>query len=256
MILAIDVGNTNIVMGVINEGKIIFVERLSTNHKKTELEYALDINNVLSMYNIKTTDIDGGIIASVVPLLTDIIKLSVNKVCNFEPFIVGPGIKTGVNIRLDNPAEIGADRVAEAVAVISEYEGSALIIDMGTANTISVIDENKNIIGGLIMPGILISLEALTENASQLIDINVEPPKEIIGKNTKDCMKSGVVYGNAAMIDGLISRIEKSCGKFNSIIATGGLSKLIIPYCEHMIIHDEDLLLKGLWIMYKKNKKD
>lgn len=255
MILAVNIGNTNIVIGAIDNGKIIFVERLSAVNKKTQLEYALDIKNIISLYDIDAKKIDGGIISSVVPLLTDVIKEAINKIFGFTPYVVGPGIKTGINIRLDNPAEIGADLVAQAVAVISEYEAPALIIDLGTATTFSYIDDNKNILGGLIMPGIRISLEALTENASQLMDISVEPPKEVIGRNTKESMKSGVVYGNAAMIDGIISRIEKSVGKLSTIVATDGWSKLIIPYCEHQIIYDEDLLLKGLWTIYKKNKR-
>lgn len=255
MILAVNIGNTNIVIGAIDNGKIIFVERLSTVNKKTQLEYALDIKNIISLYGIDAKKIDGGIISSVVPLLTDVIKEAINKIFGFTPYVVGPGIKTGINIRLDNPAEIGADLVAQSVAVISEYEAPALIIDLGTATTFTYVDNNKNILGGLIMPGIRISLGALTENASQLMDVSVETPKDVIGRNTKESMKSGVVYGNAAMIDGIISRIEKSVGKLSTIVATDGWSKLIIPYCEHQIIYDEDLLLKGLWTIYKKNKR-
>lgn len=253
MLLAVDVGNTNIVVGVIDDERIVFIERISTNRLKTELEYALDLHTILEIHNISKESIKGGIISSVVPQITTIMKLAIHKVYGFDPVVIGPGIKTGVNIRLDNPAEIGSDRVADAVAAINEYKAPIIIIDMGTANTVSVIDENKNIIGGLIIPGVRISLDALASRASQLNGISIENPKDLIGKNTRDCMKSGVVYGNAAMIDGLISRIEKRFDSPVTVVATGGLSKLIVPYCEHEIIHDEDLLLKGLKIIYNKN---
>ena len=256
MILAVDIGNTNIVIGALDEEKIVFIERLSTNTKKTELEYAMDIKSILGLHKIEEDSIDGGIIASVVPTLTDILSKSIKKLLNIDSLIVGPGIKTGVNIRLDNPAEIGADMVACAVCAVTEYKAPALIIDLGTANTVSVIDENKNILGGLIMPGIGVSLEALTESAAQLIDISMDIPKDIIGKNTKECMKSGIIYGNAAMIDGVIDRIAEKMGHDLTLIATGGLSKLIIPFCKHKITMDENLLHKGLGYIYRKNIND
>jgi len=253
MILAVDIGNTNIVIGAIDEGEILFIERISTNRTKTELEYALDLNTIIDIHRINKSLITGGIISSVVPQLTGILKLAVIKVYHFVPLEVGPGIKTGLNIRLDNPAEIGADRVADAVAAISDYPTPLILIDMGTANTFSVIDKNKNFIGGLILPGIIVSLEALTSRAAQLNGISLEKPKDIIGRNTRDCMKSGVVYGNASMVDGLIDRIEERLESKAAIVATGGLSNLIVPYCKHEIIRDENLLLKGLWIIYNKN---
>lgn len=255
MILAVDIGNTNIVIGVIDGKDILFTERLSTNHLKTEMEYANDLRTIFEICDIDKEKIEGGIIASVVPQITSIMKLAIQKLFTFRPLIVGPGIKTGINIRLDNPSEMGSDRVADAVAAINEYQAPIIIVDMGTANTISVIDKNKNVIGGLLMPGVLVSLDALTASASQLNGISIEKPKDIIGKNTKDCMKSGVIYGQAAMIDGLVDRIEARIEDKATVIVTGGLSKVIVPFCEHEVIHDEDLLLKGLRTIYDMNTR-
>lgn len=255
MVLAIDIGNTNIVVGAIKNEEILFIERISTNKIKTELEFAIDLRLIMDIHKIDIHDFHGAIISSVVPQVTGPMRLAVEKICPFSPLVVGPGLKTGLNIMLDNPAEIGSDRVADAVAAISEYKAPIVIIDMGTANTISVIDKDKRLIGGLIMPGVRVSLDALTSRASQLSGISIENPKRLIGKNTIDCMKSGIIFGNAAMIDGLISRLEEELGEKPTIIATGGLSKLIIPHCEHKIIRDENLLLKGLNILYNKNAR-
>lgn len=255
MVLAIDIGNTNIVVGAIKGEEILFIERISTNRLKTELEFAIDLRLIMDIHQLHIKDIDGAIMSSVVPQVTGPMKLAVEKICRFQPLIVGPGIKTGLHIMLDNPAEIGSDRVADAVAAISEYPAPIVIVDMGTANTISVIDEEKRLVGGLIMPGVRVSLDALTSRASQLSGISIENPKRLIGKNTIECMKSGIIYGNASMIDGLIDRIEEELGVEPTIIATGGLSKLIIPHCKHEIVRDENLLLKGLGIIYRKNKK-
>ena len=204
MILAIDVGNTNIVLGCIDGDECLFVERLSTVRTKTELEYAIDIKNVLDIYHIHRSDIEGGIVSSVVPQITNIVKLAVEKILKKEVLVVGAGIKTGLNIRMDNPAQLGSDLVVNAVAGIAEYPVPLLILDLGTANTVSVIDKNKNYIGGMIYPGIGVSLDSLTARASQLGGIGIEAPEHIIGKNTVECMKSGIIYSSAAAIDGII----------------------------------------------------
>ena len=248
MILAIDIGNTNIVVGCIEEEKIYFIERISTNHTKTELEYAIDLKTILDIHHIKRSEIEGAIISSVVPQITNAAKLAVEKILKKEPMVLGPGVKTGLNIVLDNPGEMGADRVADAVPV------PLVIVDMGTATTISVLDDKKRYIGGMILPGVRISLDALTSRASQLSGISIEEPKRLIGRNTVDCMKSGILYGNAAAVDGIVDRIEEELGQKVTVIATGGMSKKIIPHCKREMIWDGDLLLKGLQIIYDKNK--
>lgn len=254
MILAIDIGNTNIVMGGIDKKKTYFIERLSTVRTKTELEYAVDIKTVLDIYHIDKSLIEGCIISSVVPQITNIAKLAAEKILKVKPMVLGPGIKTGLNIMMDHPASTGADLVADAVAGIAEYSLPLIVIDMGTATTASVIDANKNYIGGMILPGVRISLDALTSRASQLSGISIDAPKHVIGKNTIECMKSGVLYSNAGALDGIIDRIEEELGQPATVVATGGLAKKIVPYCRKKIILDEDLLLKGLLIIYEKNK--
>ena len=173
MILAIDIGNTNIVVGCIDKEKIYFTERVSTIWTKTELEYAIDIKTILDIYHINRSDIEGAIISSVVPQITFAARLAVQKILKKDAMIVGPGVKTGLNILLDNPGEMGADRVADAVAALAQYPVPLVIIDMGTATTISVVDDKKHYIGGMIMPGVQISLDALTSRASQLSGISI-----------------------------------------------------------------------------------
>lgn len=254
MILAIDMGNTNIVIGCIDDEKIHFVERMSTDLSKTELEYAISIKNVLELYSIDVKQIDGIIISSVVPPLLNIIRHAAEKVVNKKTLVVGPGVKTGLNILMDNPASVGSDMIVSAVAALREYEPPIIFIDMGTATTISVIDKKGNYIGGAILPGINSSLNALVSNTAQLPRISMEAPRRIIGKNTIECMKSGIVIGNAACIDGMIERIEEELKQKAVVLATGGIASSIIPHCKHEIIIDEALLLKGLKIIFDKNK--
>lgn len=253
MILAIDIGNTNIVLGCLKEETILFTERLSTDHAKTDLEHAISIKNVLELHHIDPQEIEGAIIGSVVPPITALIKQALKKIAGCEAMIVGPGLKTGLNILMDNPASVGSDLIVGAVAGIAEYSLPLVIIDMGTATTICVVDENKNYIGGMILPGIRVSLDSLTSRTSQLPRISLDPPKRLIGKNTIDCMKSGILYGNASCIDGMVERIEEDLGQPVTVVATGGLASSIAPLCKHDIILDDELLLKGLLLIYQKN---
>lgn len=255
MILAIDIGNTNIVIGCIDGRDCHFVERLSTVRTKTELEYAIDIKNVQDIYHIRRTDLEGGIISSVVPQITTVVKLAVEKILKKEVLVVGAGIRTGLNIRIDNPAQLGSDLVVDSVAAIAEYPTPLLIFDMGTANTVCVIDKDRHYIGGMIYPGVGVSLDSLTANASQLGGISLDAPEHIIGKNTADCMKSGTIYSSAAAMDGIIDRLVDELGGKVTVIATGGLAKKIVPYCRREIILDDNLLLKGLAVIYRKNRK-
>lgn len=254
MILAIDIGNTNIVVGCIDREKTHFIERLTTVRDKTELEYAIDIKNVLDIYRIKRGDVEGSIISSVVPQITNIVRLAVEKILRREVMVLGPGVKTGLNIMMDHPGQLGADLVADAVAGLAEYPVPLIIFDMGTATTVSVVDNQKHYVGGMILPGIQVSLDALTARASQLGGISIEAPRRLIGKNTVECMKSGVLYSGAASIDGIIDRLEEELGQPATVIATGGLAKKIVPYCKRKVILDEDLLLKGLMVIYEKNQ--
>ena len=254
MILAIDIGNTNIVLGCMDGKKRYFTERLSTNKTKMEMEYAIDIRMIMDINGVSPEDIEGAIISSVVPPLTKIIQEALYKIIKKEALVVGPGIKNGMNILMDHPAQIGRDLIAVAVGGIAEYKLPLAIFDLGTATTLCVVDEKKNYIGGMIMPGIKTSLNALAENASQLKEIDLEPPRRVIGKNTTECMRSGMIYSNAAAIDGIIDRVEEELGQTVTVVATGGLADLIVPFCRRKVLLDKDLLLKGLWVIYNKNK--
>ncbi|MDD6805336.1 MAG: type III pantothenate kinase [Lachnospiraceae bacterium] len=254
MILAIDMGNSNIVIGCIDDEKSYFEERLSTDKSKTALEYAIGFHTVLELYNIDVSRIEGAIISSVVPPLTNVVKSAVEKIIGKTPLVVGPGIKTGLNLQMDNPRSVGSDLIVDAVAGITEYGAPLILIDMGTATTMSVVDKDNNYVGGVIMTGLRLAMESLSSRASQLFNVSLEVPKNVIGKNTTDCMKSGIVLGNAACIDGMIDRLEEELGYSTTVVATGGLAHVVIPLCKHDIIVDDALLLKGLKIIYDKNK--
>lgn len=254
MILAVDIGNTNIVVGGFDEDKIVFVERISTDTSKTELEYVVMFHALIDIYGITMDQFTGAIISSVVPPLNNIIVTAIKKFFNIDALIVGPGLKTGINIRMDNPASVGSDLIVNAVAGLKKYGSPLIMIDMGTATTISVLDENKNYIGGTIMPGVRVSLDSLVNRTSQLPKIALEAPQSVIGKNTVDCMKSGIIMGQAASMDGMIDRVWKELGYTTTVVATGGLAPRIIPNCVHDIIIDDELTLVGLKIIYEKNQ--
>lgn len=254
MVLAIDIGNTNVVIGGFENGKICFTERLSTNRNSTASEYAMSIKSVLDFNGLANHAFEGGILSSVVPMVTNAVKTAVEKITGKDVIVVGPGVKTGLKILLDNPNQLGSDRVADAVAATHEYPCPLVIIDLGTATTVSVIDEKKNFIGGMIIPGVMMSLDSLANRTSQLPHISLDPPKRLIGRNTVDCMRSGIIYSTAGSLDGLVERIEGELGQQCTIITTGGLSKVISPFCKHQMIMDDQLLLKGLMIIYEKNK--
>ena len=254
MILAIDMGNTNIVIGGIDDEKTYFVEGVTTNHGKTDVEYAVNIKSILEIHNISVSAISGAILSSVVPPLNSTILSAVKKICGFEPMLVGSGMKTGLNIIMDNPKTVGSDMIVDAVAAIREYPCPIIIIDMGTATTMSVVDCKGNYIGGVILPGLKVSLDSLSGKAAQLPYISLGMPDKVIGKNTIDCMRSGIMYGSAAMLDGIIDLMEQELKATPSLVATGGLAKIVTPLCRHSIAYEDDLLLKGLLILYNKNK--
>ena len=252
MVLAVDIGNSNVVIGCFEGSDIRLLERMSTNRNSTALEYAVLIKTVLELHGLDKASFEGGIISSVVPAVTNMVKAAIEKLTGKPPLVVGPGLKTGLKILLDNPAQLGSDRVADAVAAISEYPCPLITVDMGTATTISVIDKDRNFIGGVIMPGLRISAESLSSRTSQLPQISLDPPKKAIGRNTTDCMRSGIVLGCAATIDGIIESIEQELGYPCTVVSSGGHAGIVTPFCKRSIIVDEKLLLKGLMILYRK----
>ncbi|MCI5754641.1 MAG: type III pantothenate kinase [Clostridiales bacterium] len=256
MILAVDIGNTNIVLGCLDGNTVCGTARLATAPRRTEHEYAAFIRQVFDFSDQFYTDFDGAIVSSVVPPLTYVLCEAIRMLTGHTPLVVGAGVKTGLNIRIDNPAQLGSDLVATAVAAAADYPTPAVIIDMGTATTITVLDGAGDFLGGAIIPGLSVSLTALASNTSQLPRIPIEAPKHVIGTNTIACMQSGAVFGAASMLDGMIDRIEDELGRPASIIATGGLSGSVIPYCRHEIKLDDTLLLRGLGKIYEKNRRD
>ena len=255
MLLAIDIGNTNLVIGCIHDDKILFKARIATDSTRTSDQYGVEIKNMLEAYGVKRSDIDDCIISSVVPPVFNSVRTGVIKIIGKQPMVVGPGLKTGLNIHVDVPSQVGSDRIVIAVAALAEYKAPLLLMDLGTATTIESVEPDNVYMGGVIIPGVRVSLDALTSRAAQLPGISLDRPKQVIGKNTVDCMRSGMMYGTAAMIDGLVERMEEELGHRCTLIATGGLAQFIVPLCKREIILDKDLLLKGLNIIYRKNKK-
>lgn len=255
MVLAIDIGNTTVAVGCFQGEQVRLLDRMATNRSATALEYLIFLKTIFELHGIAPGDFEGSILSSVVPAVTGVVKDAVERLTKTTPLLVGPGLKTGLKIRLDNAAQLGADRVADAVAAIDRYPAPLIIIDMGTATTVSVVDKERNFIGGVIMPGLRISSEALTNRTSQLPQISLDAPKRAIGRSTAECMRSGLILGCAATIDGIIEKIEEELGYSCTVIGTGGNGKLVMPFCKREILLDEHLLLKGLMILYQKNSK-
>lgn len=255
MVLAFDIGNTNIVLGGFEGEKTVFLTRIASHLDKTEAEYAVLIKSLLDIYQVDRASIEGSIISSVVPPLNNIMIRVVELITGITPLVVGPGIRTGLNIAHGDPRELGADLVVAAVAAMKKYPKPQVILDMGTATTFSVIDRAGVFQGVIIYPGVMVSFDALSSRTAQLPRISFDEPGKVIGSTSVDSMQSGLIYGNAAMVDGLIRRIEEELGESCTVIATGGLSSKIVPHCQHPVVLDEDLLLDGLRILYEKNRR-
>ncbi len=253
MVLAIDIGNTHILLGCFEDRKILFKELLSTDRSYTDLEYASLIKSALE-FNVASFDqIEGAIVSSVVPSVTGTIKIAIERFAQVTPVVVGPGVKTGLKIKIDNPAQLGSDLVVSAVAGIKEYGVPQINIYMGTATAFSLIDSEKTFLGTSIGAGMGIASEALSSKTSQLPNVAFETPKKVIGTNTVDSMKSGLICQNAALIDGMIDRIEEEYGDKCVIVATGRYASIVTPLCRHKVICDMELILKGLIEVYFKN---
>lgn len=253
MILTVDIGNSNIVIGVFENEKLKFISRISSNIDKTADELAVMMNEIFEIRDIDRSKITGSIMSSVVPALTQNLIAAIKLLTGNEPIVVAPGIKTGLNIRIDNPAQLGSDLLVDCVAAAAMYPKPVIVADMGTATTLSVVDEGNNMLGGVIMPGVKTALNALTAKTAQLPQISIESPKKVIGTNTNDSMRSGVVFGNASMLDGMIERFENELGKEAFVVVTGGLSEEISKHTKRRVVHNPDLLIQGLYILYKKN---
>ena len=253
MLLAIDVGNTNIVLGCMQGDHVLFTERLSTDTVKTSLEYAILFREALELHDVEASEVEGVIISSVVPPITPVIRTALRKVTGRKALVLGPGVRSGVRIRIDDPASVGADLVAGVAGALVKYKPPLAVIDMGTATTISVVNQQGDYIGGSIMPGLRLNLSSLVSGTSMLYGITLDVPKQAIGHNTEDAMRSGIVLGHAAMIDGLLDRMEEELGEKLTVVATGGFARSVVHICRHEIHVDDALLLTGLKAIYDKN---
>ena len=255
MILVVDIGNSNVVIGGVEGEKILFEARVRTEATKTSDEYCIDLKNILDIYNVDKASIEGSIIASVVPQVLNTFQTAIMKLTGKKALVVGPGLKTGLNIAIDNPSQTGADLVVGCVAALREHKPPMIVIDMGTATTMVVLDKNGALIGGSISPGVKISMDALTGGTALLPGLQLDQPKRAIGRNTTDCMRSGIMLGTACMLDGMIERMEEELGYQTKVIVTGGIAKFVVPMCRREMTYDKDLLVKGLAALYRENKR-
>ena len=255
MILTIEIGNSTITLGGVEGSEIRFECRINTDRVKTSDTYCIDLKTLFEIYGIDMASIEGVIISSVVPQVLNSVRTAIRKLLNTEPLVVGPGLKTGLDIRLENPGQMGADLVAADVAALSEHKPPLIVIDMGTATTMAVMDPAGAHLGGCVCPGVKISLEALTGNTSLLPGIQLDSPKQALGRNTTDAMRSGIMFGTAAMLDGMIDRFRAETGWDFTIVATGGLAKHIVPLCHNEIVYDRHLIIKGLAKLYRDNAR-
>ena len=255
MILAVDIGNTNIVLGCIEDENILFEARMATDLVKTSDQYCAELKNMLALFEVQPEMIDGSIVSSVVPPVLNSFKTAIRKLTGHSCLVVGPGIRTGLNIRMDNPADVGSDLIVAAVAAVREYGAPLLLVDMGTATTITAVDAEGTFVGGCICPGVKISMEALTGRTAQLPGISLDAPQRAIGKNTRDSRRSGIMLGAAAMLDGLLDRMEEELGSPVKVIATGGIAKFVVPLCRRELIYDRSRRLKGLSLLYRRNAR-
>ena len=255
MLLLTDIGNTNIVIGAMEGDDFLFEARIATDRNKSSDQYAVSILKLLALHHTDPEQIDDCIISSVVPPVLNTVKTGLSKILHVKPMVVGPGLKTGLKIRMDNPAQVGSDRIVIAVGALAKYRAPLILLDFGTATTIEVVARDDTYIGGCIIPGVRTALDGLTAKSAQLPSISLESPQKVIGTNTVECMRSGVLCGTAAMVDGMLERIEQELGEGATVIATGGIAPMIVPLCRRKILLEENLLLRGLQIIYRKNSR-
>lgn len=255
MLLILDVGNTHITVGLYNDDALVLVSRLASDRSRTEDQYAVELRDILDIHGFSLSDISDAVIGSVVPSLTFTLKRAIKQLTNIETIDIKNIPNPGINIKLKDPSSLGADLLAGCVAAANLFSLPAIVLDLGTATTICIVDKEKNMLGGIITPGPLISLEALVSRSALLPGISLDAPKLTVGRDTEECMRSGLVFGTACMLDGMCSRIEEELNTKCTIIATGGLSKDIVPHCKKDISVCDNLILEGSKILYKNFKE-
>src|SRR6185436_16217163 len=255
MLLVVDIGNTNVVMGLYEGEKLVQTFRVATVRSRTEDEYAVLLQQLFSLRQLSSKSVTGSIIASVVPQLTDVMVSAIRQAVGREPLIVGPGVKTGISVLYDNPQDVGADRIVDAVAAYARYQTGVIIVDFGTATTFNCVSPKGEYLGGVIVPGVKVSLEGLIQSAAKLRPVELTAPPHVLGRNTTHALQSGVIHGYAAMVDGLVDRLIEELGFPCRVIATGGLSSLIGKHAKRIEEFDLNLTLEGLRILYERNTK-
>lgn len=251
MILAVDVGNTNIVLGGYEQEKLCFSSRLSTEKAMEADQYALQLRGILDLYDVAPAAITGIVLSSVVPPITDTLARALRRFTDVEPLLLSQDLPTGVEVCIDNPRELGTDLLAGAIGAKAGYPLPAVVLDLGTATKLTAVDGEGRVQGVSIMPGVFLSLNALVSGASQLGGVALRAPGHAIGKNTAESMQSGMVLGAASMLDGMLDRFEEELGGPATLLACGGAAGLIVPYCRHKISHVPTLILDGLYAVYK-----
>lgn len=256
MLLAIDVGNSTIDVGMFEEeGQLRFMASLESDRRKTVDQFSVDLMNLLMLNHCDWNDVTGAIYCSVVPVLDAVVEKALTRLLGRKPMAVGPGVATGLNIRVTLERQVGADIIADAVGALERFAPPVICIDMGTATTVNVLSRGRTYEGGLFLPGIHVALESMSRRAALLPDVSLRQPRGLIGKDSEECMLSGIIYGNAAMLDGLIDRIhEMFQGEEVNVVATGRNAPMIVRYCRHTIPYEPNLLMEGLWHIYQKNK--
>ena len=253
MLLVIDVGNTNIVYGLFDGAKLVHQFRVESSRGRTADEYAVVLRQLLAMSHVEPSAVDASILASVVPALTEPMVDLVRRAFGHEPLVVGPGLRSGVPILYENPREVGADRIVNAVAAFEKMGGGCIVVDFGTATTFDCISPKGEYLGGVIAPGIQISADALFARAAKLPRVEITKPPKVVGRNTVNSMQSGIVYGYVGLVDGLVERLKAELGFPCGVIATGGLARLIAPLSSTIVLVDDELTLTGLRLIYERN---
>lgn len=254
MILAVDIGNTNIVMGGYEQGKLVFSTRLATEKQLEADQYALQLEGILRLYRKSPADVEDAVMSSVVPPITDTLRRALGTLCGVSPLALSQKLRTGVTVDIENPAELGDDLLAGAIAARAAWPLPAVVLDLGTATKLTAVDASGAVRGVSILPGVLLSLNALVSGASQLGGLALCPPAHAIGRNTVESMQSGIVLGTASMLDGMLDRFEAELGEIKTVLATGGIAGMIVPHCKRRVELAPNLLLDGLYHVWKLNR--